>query len=436
MKGDFTRDTFHPTSDFYRVLLQQGRVQLDADWNEQIAILLRRFELLIVDVFGPSWGPESACGFAVVGGEKGAFRSGSESPFRLTRGRYYVDGLLCENREILKLEPPALRDGEEAPKGYIVYLDVYEQYVAAAQDPALAEPALGGLDTAGRSRIRWTPKFWPISAARGDESPEHWKRECERALGEIADFEESRGRLKAGTSSPYGYTGAQNQLYRVEIHQGGTAAPDGNATWKWSRENGSVAFAVTSAESDDGSQIARLRGGPRAAGAFKPGDWVEIVRDTDREDDPAKCPLLKVTDADGSGASLTLAVNAPIAITGNPVARRWDQSTYDGTDLSASGGCMPLIEGEPLALEGGIEVTFSPAPGGRPHHYRGGDYWLIPARTAGATIEWPARAGEAEALPPHGVKHRFAPLAALAFRGGTLENVHDFRIRREPLAPS
>ena len=40
MKGDFTRDTFDRTKHYSRVLMQQGRVTLDADWNEQTAILL------------------------------------------------------------------------------------------------------------------------------------------------------------------------------------------------------------------------------------------------------------------------------------------------------------------------------------------------------------------------------------------------------------
>ena len=39
MRGDFTRDTFDPTRHYSGVLLQQGRVQLDADANEQSAIL-------------------------------------------------------------------------------------------------------------------------------------------------------------------------------------------------------------------------------------------------------------------------------------------------------------------------------------------------------------------------------------------------------------
>ena len=46
MNGDITRDTFDALKHFSSVLMQQGRVQLDADWNEQVAIhhhFLRRF---------------------------------------------------------------------------------------------------------------------------------------------------------------------------------------------------------------------------------------------------------------------------------------------------------------------------------------------------------------------------------------------------------
>jgi len=43
MKGDFTRDTFDRTKHFSRVLMQQGRVTLDADFNEQTAIDLHYF---------------------------------------------------------------------------------------------------------------------------------------------------------------------------------------------------------------------------------------------------------------------------------------------------------------------------------------------------------------------------------------------------------
>ena len=50
MKGDFTRSTFNARKHFTRVLMQQGRVQVDADWNEQQAILQHRDQTTAGDV--------------------------------------------------------------------------------------------------------------------------------------------------------------------------------------------------------------------------------------------------------------------------------------------------------------------------------------------------------------------------------------------------
>ena len=50
MKGDFTRDTFTPGKHFSRVLAQQGRVTVDADSNEQAAILLHYLRTLTRDL--------------------------------------------------------------------------------------------------------------------------------------------------------------------------------------------------------------------------------------------------------------------------------------------------------------------------------------------------------------------------------------------------
>ena len=52
MKGDFTRSTFKPEKHYSGVRMQQGRVQLDADWNEQIDITAHRTEAEAVDVIG------------------------------------------------------------------------------------------------------------------------------------------------------------------------------------------------------------------------------------------------------------------------------------------------------------------------------------------------------------------------------------------------
>jgi len=48
MKGDFSRDTFDHKKHYRRVLMQQGRVQVDADWNEQASILLHYMQSLVV----------------------------------------------------------------------------------------------------------------------------------------------------------------------------------------------------------------------------------------------------------------------------------------------------------------------------------------------------------------------------------------------------
>lgn len=93
MKADFTRNSFHPNKHFARVLMQQGRVQLDADWNEQAAILLRYMHTLAADLIGSHGGPEHHCGFEVQPFEAPLNVPGD---FVIKAGRYYVDGILCE----------------------------------------------------------------------------------------------------------------------------------------------------------------------------------------------------------------------------------------------------------------------------------------------------------------------------------------------------
>jgi len=52
MSGDYSRKTFDPKRDFSGVLMQQGRVQLDADWNEMIGIISRRLRAETTDIIG------------------------------------------------------------------------------------------------------------------------------------------------------------------------------------------------------------------------------------------------------------------------------------------------------------------------------------------------------------------------------------------------
>src|SRR5437762_10311776 len=92
-RGDFTRDTFNPLKHFRRVLIQQGRVQLDADWNEQGAILLHYLQSLAADLIGQHGGSSDGAAFKI-----NAINSALNvaNDFQICAGNYYVDGILCE----------------------------------------------------------------------------------------------------------------------------------------------------------------------------------------------------------------------------------------------------------------------------------------------------------------------------------------------------
>jgi hypothetical protein len=72
MKGDFSRETFDADRSYVSVLLQQGRVQLDADFNEQHAISNYMSRSLARDLIGPHGGPAGNLGFACIN-NKSAF---------------------------------------------------------------------------------------------------------------------------------------------------------------------------------------------------------------------------------------------------------------------------------------------------------------------------------------------------------------------------
>lgn len=172
MKGDFSRDTFDRKKHYSSVLMQQGRVQVDADWNEQQAINRHRMETETLDVVGPSGAPAINPGFkiTVANGEK----------LSIGAGRYYVDGILCENElDIDYRDQPDLPDPpdlnklltESGAEMAIVYLDVWQRHITALDDPYISEKALGGPDTSTRVKTVWQVKLFPVKKKRLTPAP-------------------------------------------------------------------------------------------------------------------------------------------------------------------------------------------------------------------------------------------------------------------------
>jgi hypothetical protein len=450
MKGDFSRDTYRPGSHYSRVMMQQGRVQLDADWNEQTAILLGYMRAFTRDLFGPAAGPAAECGFRIVTVEN---RPGlpkdvadqvdaalkeekadlGDDDMLILPGRYYVNGLpVAADRPIRYRAQPGFPFGETPvdslrKQEWLAYLDVWEDYVSADQDPFIRDVALGGIDTCGRARIRWQVRLL-LDAKDSSE------------LGNMGSTGSGRIKVRANPTEDADalcsiepdarYRGAENQLYRIEIQTGGAAEEKGNgATFKWSRDNGAIAFPILRSTAN-GVTLAHL--GRDQASTLIEGDWVELV---DAGTGPAGllAQVVKVQRddlrvelalPDGSAALPDYSEEA--AEKALPLLRRWDHRG----DPKRSGGALPIVEGVEIELEDGVKVTFE--PGG---YYRAGDYWMIPARIASGDraakgdVLWPGGPDHPLYQHPHGPKHYYAPLAGrtLAPSGGG--EISDLRCR-------
>jgi hypothetical protein len=276
MQGDFDRVTFDPVASFASVLLQQGRLLLPADFNEQSAILHHFLRNLIIDIKGRAW--RAGNGFKIT--------PEHESTLKMTidEGHFYVDGILCDNEVKRPYEnqpffpkPDHLATDE---KEGVVYLDCWERHVTWLNYARLRDPALGGPDTATRVQIAWqvrtrlkglvtelddifnalsmqqkaAPKDKKAFQTRIDHIEELTKAlddpkklDDKLAAQVLEALDEARPRMAADAKQESAhldpsaiaadaeYRGRENQLYRVEIHRPGLAAdPKATASFKWS----------------------------------------------------------------------------------------------------------------------------------------------------------------------------------------------------------
>lgn len=467
MKGDFTRSTFRKEKHYRSVIMQQGRLQLDADWNEQVDILNYRQQTLGKDVVGLCGVPKNNDGFRI--------QATPDGDLLISPGRIYVDGLLCEldaapslrvdsfpenpaNKQVivsgpadeeisLRIDqwvrissreteaadqpgmitqvgavdsetglitltddlsafqthtevtlqplityrvqpylprPPALNPADGRTD--LLYLEVWERHITPIEDGEIREVALGGADTTTRTQLIGQIKILPGVEAEDCDAPiEGWPPQS--GSGRLST------RLQTGdpVDDPCivppgsGYRGIENHLYRVEIHRAGDLQ---TATFKWSRDNGSLAFAIEEFIEGLPNQIRVESLGRDRLLSLRIGDWVEVSgEDSDLMGEPGI--IAQIDDLNVSERILILSEDVS-AYKGqkHPRVRRWDQSS----------GEIPLSS-DPIDLEEGIQVQFSG------EDFRSGDYWMFAARTATRDVE---RLSEALAL---GIERHYCKLA-------------------------
>jgi hypothetical protein len=531
VKADLTRKSFDPTKHFSRVLMQQGRVQLDADWNEQAAILLHTMRSLAAYAFPAGGGS----GFGITPLDSKPL---AQDDFALAPGDYWVGGVLCElestpvsvvalnadqqqitvaawtvdeipfrkgqyvlltgdtssstppatttltakisaldypnttltldtsfpaklktakNLRVQRLvtykSQPDLPQPPPLPVGsYQIYLDVWERLITYVEDDSIREVALNGPDTAARTRVVWQIRALPYQPPAEQQNtpgvaattPCLTVPALQSMLGP-ANVGRLRARTQPGqvssdpcTISPdSSYRGPENQLYRVEVHNGNSTDSTQQVTFKWSRENGAVVFPITSIASVNGVPNVTLANlGRDDRFSLHTGDMVEIQDDSSVLSNTVG-PLLQVQSINSGSMTILLSGTFSGSVgsdpTLHPLVRRWDQVAGDpaqgGLQLAANSNAAILVADTWLNLEDGVQVQF---PGAASATFRTGDYWLIPARVATGDVLWPQESGlDAQgntvinpvAQLPDGVMHFYAPLAIVAVADGKAPGV-------------
>ena len=163
MKGDFSRLTFKPKNHYSAVLYQQGRPNTDADENEREAIESYRVETETLDVVGAAGAPRVDPGFGLSVDGSGNLVIGE--------GRFYVDGILCENDEaVTSTTQPDLPDAPTVAAQLdgstlgLVYLEVFKRHLTFHDRDDMRDPALNGVDTTTRLQTVWQVKVLPLTS--------------------------------------------------------------------------------------------------------------------------------------------------------------------------------------------------------------------------------------------------------------------------------
>lgn len=445
MKGDFSRYTWDRTKRYSGVLMQQGRVSVDADWNEQIQIQHHREQQTDIDVigqYGTTWSKDPAR-------QQDSFRLATRtgtglSDLTVQPGVAYVDGLqvvfdpgdlpttstgtTLELSEQVDLHNPAFAYPTESGT-YVVYLEAWERHVDALEDEEIREVALGGPDTASRKQIVWQLNLLRLAGSPTSRT---------EVLGDTAWQKlttEPTGTLDVTVASPEdeadpcevpeegGYSGLENQLYRIQIHDGNFRIVDGafvseteSVTFLWCRENGSVSVALLDKSVGDTGTSLTLSvsstGRDENLG-FAVNDWVELTcRDRELSGEPGLLVQVSAVDAEENTLIVELGTvtEAEVAdLLGEPGARvrRWSTITasgaraiteYDETDTSSVNWMKLVHLKDGVSLDEGIRVRFG---GGT---YRTGDFWVIPARSITGEIAWSVE------QTAHGDRHRYLML--------------------------
>jgi hypothetical protein len=253
MVADTARVTYDPTRQYRSLIYQQGRVTLEADNNEAEMLSSEALRLETIDIIGPQGTPDN--GFAVGSGKGPGGITIGKGIYYLGGWRLRLDTAIDLSEQLIDDNALDLREGR-----FVVALLLTEQTVGAVEDQALLEVALGGPDSAARSRLMQHFLRIPIDADT-----------CVAAAADVLALLARQGitvdstlqlissaTLQAGfVSGPAsqdpctpaaagGYLGADNQMVRVTVTKFDATTSKGSFLWGWN--NASLLYRATASD--------------------------------------------------------------------------------------------------------------------------------------------------------------------------------------------
>ena len=432
MGSDRARVSYDPERQYRSVVLQQGRVSLESDWNEAWQIAAEEQRRQALDLVGPSGALGDGFRIALERAKDGEGDADEDdldgADFWVHAGTLYLGGVRASLPHRLRYSrqgewqgrPHAEELDRTAGRQHeLVYLGLHEQEVSAEEDEALSDVALGGRDTAHRTRLIQRIGRLPLRSGSREEAAEeahkHWHERglhWDRVEGRL----DSLARLQVHVSQPDevigfeetgGQAGAENQLIRVQI------TDDGRVVWGY----------------DNASQLYRIGVGDRKSVTLKraPRD----VYHYPKRSQAVEVLLPAVALGDGQWIAAHTGFVTTLAEKYDPDTGRLtladDLPAHDRAVSAESTlflrvweRVLDLTPGRPLELAGtglAIELT------GESFHP--GDYWTFSLRPGSAQYVFPARIHRTP-QPPDGPRRWVSPLALISWEGHA--KVQDLRV--------
>ena len=445
MGSDKARVSYNANKQYRAVVAQQGRVTLEADWNEAQQIAGEELQQETLDFVGATGTPDDGYrileptksvkppfDFIVQGGTMyvGGIRaflgdatqpSGASSKFKLSYFKQ-LDWLDHEGDPDWVENPTANRE--------FIYLTLREQEISAVEDEDLLEQALGGPDTTQRTRliqhiVRLETKAETCETAL-EQAIKHWKEAGLRfdgasmrllsATGLKVSFTNEKPKPKlCDPDARGGYLEADNQLFRVQIASYNQTTK--KYTLVWGFDNASSLYQI---QVINKTTLKLLK--PLPVDDFhhpKSDQVIEVLRSAAKLSPTAYTAsatgyVKGIDNYDPDTTTITLDTSTPLTAKEsqllNKALRTFARVWEEAIEIAASP--------QPVTVklkQTGLQVTLR-TTSNRPFHV--GDYWAIAVRPSALTKE--AQIYPTNYLkhfrPPNGPRLWVSPLAVLQWQ--------------------